>query len=143
MQHYDHNKFKVMLMELYIGNIPKGARPTELKKLIKDTLRDSVFSGLFKRMDASGKLDNGIAVAIHNSKSDSADSYRYGRVSVDSSNLARLVLDNMNGANLRGETLHAREIIARDIERDRRNTTNAIENQMSASERRTADRRRH
>lgn len=140
MQHYNHNNFKVMLMELYIGNIPKGARPTELKKLIKDTLRDSVFSGLFKQMDTSGRLDTGIAVAIHNGSNNSADSYRYGRVSIDSNNLARLVLDNINGANLRGETLNAREIINRNAERDRRNSH---DNELADAERRMADRRRH
>lgn len=142
MQHYNHNNFKVMLMELYIGNIPKGARPTELKKLIKDTLRDSVFSGLFKQMDSSGKLDTGIAVAIHNGKNGTEDSYRYGRVSIDSSNLARLVLDNINGANLRGETLSAREIIARNTGRDRRNTGDA-DGWEADTERRSAERRRH
>jgi len=127
-------------MDLYIGNIPKGARTAELKKLVKDTLRENLFSGMFDRLDHLGRLENGITIDIHTCQDvDESERYRYGHIKIDSSNLARVVLENIEGASLRGETLTVREYVERD---------NCHERRMSASdwqdeERRSAERRRN
>jgi hypothetical protein len=134
---------KGTIMELYIGNIPKGARTSELKKLIKDTLKENVFSRLFDRLAHLGRLDGGISIAIHTTvtRHDTEDKYRYGHIKVDSSNLARLLLENVGGASLRGEALSVREYIPRDTTRDRRCDTASAQH-WQGGERRVAERRR-
>lgn len=125
-------------MDLYIGNIPKGARTAELKKLVKDTLRENVFSGMFDRLAHLGRLDNGISIAIHSCRDQlDAESYRYGHIKIDSRNLARVVLENIGSASLRGESLSVREYVERDNSRDRRYGGN----DWQGEERRSTDRR--
>ena len=47
-------------MDIYIGNIPKGTRPTELKKLLKDSVKASVFSRMFEQAVALGRFDSDV-----------------------------------------------------------------------------------
>lgn len=128
-------------MDLYIGNIPKGARTSELKKLIKDTLRENVFTRLFDQLAHLGRLDKGISIAIHTTRQDAEEKYRYGHIKIDSRNLARVVLESMGGASLRGECLSAREYVPRDHGRDRRNGGHPAQ-AWQGEERRSGDRRR-
>ena len=132
-------------MEIYIGNIPKGARPTELKKLIKETLRANVFEGMYERMAHMGRLEKGVTVAIHNARRNNSRkkrTYRYGRVNIESNNMARVIMDNMTGTSLRGKALKAREFIERKEDRDRRGSGDAS-TWRDSEDRRIVDRRQH
>ena len=51
-------------MEIYIGNIPKGTRPTELKKLLKESVKASVFTRMYEQAVALGRFDNDIEINI-------------------------------------------------------------------------------
>jgi hypothetical protein len=109
-------------MEIYVGNIPKGTRPGEIRKIIKNALKDKVFPRLFEKIVASGQIDKGVGVKIRKAKS-SHGVYRYGHVVVHSSGLGKLALDSLLNAQLRGECLSAREFVTRDRDNDRRTST--------------------
>ena len=51
-------------MNIYISNLPKGARSAELKKLVKESIRELVFSGVYNRASNLGRLDDGVQVKI-------------------------------------------------------------------------------
>ncbi len=106
-------------MEIYVGNIPKGTRPGEIRKIIKNALKEKVFPRLFEKIVASGQIDKGVGVKIRKAKSSNGD-YRYGHVVVHSSGLGRLALDSLLNAELRGKCLSAREFVTRDRDNDRR-----------------------
>jgi hypothetical protein len=106
-------------MEIYVGNIPKGTRPGEIRKIIKNALKEKVFPRLFEKIVASGQIDKGMGVKIRKAKSTNGE-YRYGHVVVHSSGLGRLALDSLLNAQLRGECLSAREFVTRNRGNDRR-----------------------
>jgi hypothetical protein len=106
-------------MEIYVGNIPKGTRPGELRKIIKNAIKGKVFPRLFEKIVASGQIDKGVGVKIHKAKNSNGE-YRYGHVVVHSSGLGKLAMDSLLHAQLRGNCLSAREYITRNRDNDRR-----------------------
>ena len=106
-------------MEIYVGNIPKGTRPGEIRKIIKNAVKEKVFPRLFEKIVATGQIDKGVGVKIRKAKSNNGV-YRYGHVVVHSSGLGKLALDSLLNAELRGECLSAREFVNRDQGNDRR-----------------------
>ena len=106
-------------MEIYVGNIPKGTRPGEIRKIIKNAVKEKVFPRLFEKIVATGQIDKGVGVKIRKAKSTNG-AYRYGHVVVHSSGLGKLALDSLLNAELRGENLNAREFVNRDQGNDRR-----------------------
>jgi RNA recognition motif-containing protein len=106
-------------MDIYIGNIPKGTRPGEIKKLIKKSIKNKVFPRLFEKIVATGQIDKGVGIKIHKTKTVNGE-YNYGHVVVQSSGIGRLAIDSLVNAQLRGNCLNAREFVPRDQNNDRR-----------------------
>ena len=106
-------------MEIYVGNVPKGTRPGELKKLIKSAIKDKVFPRMFDKIVSSGQIDKGVGIKIRKAKTSDGE-YRYGHIVVHSSGLGKLTLDSLLNAELRGECLSAREFVTRNSDNDRR-----------------------
>lgn len=104
-------------MEIYIGNIPKGTRPSEVRKLIKDSVRNRIFDKLFDRIRDLGRLDDGIGIEILTQDS---NQNRYGRLIVTSNRLAQLTLNSLKQAKIRGQKLEVRPFVERDPDNDRR-----------------------
>lgn len=128
-------------MEIYIGNIPKGTRPGELKKIIKEAVKQKVFPRLFEKIDKSGQLDKGVGIKIHKAKSTDGP-YRYGHIVVNSSGLGKLTLDSLIDAEIRGKHLMAREFVERNTDNDRRSANwHEIPSQQNC--RRSKERRRN
>lgn len=108
-------------MEIYIGNIPKGTRPAELKKLLKDSVRENVFTRLFDQMLASGRFDNNVDVNIVKRKRFRKHGYyRYGHITVHSDRIAPVALDALKDRKIRGSELDVRVFSQRNPENDRR-----------------------
>ena len=106
-------------MEIYVGNIPKGTRAGELRKIIKNAIKEKVFPRLYEKIVASGQIDKGVGVKIRKAKTTNGE-YRYGHVVVHSSGLGRLTIDSLLNARLRGNCLSAREFSPRNPANDRR-----------------------
>ena len=113
------SKQGVIWMEIYVGNIPKGTRPGELKKLIKESVKQKVFPRLFDKIVASGHLDKGVGVKILKARSGNGP-YRYGHIVIQSQGLGQLAMDVLLNAQLRGKDLSAREYFKRNRDNDRR-----------------------
>jgi hypothetical protein len=109
-------------MDIYVGNIPKGTRPGEIKNLIKKAIKNKVFPRLFDKIVAKGQIDKGVGIKIHKSKSMDGDGgeYNYGHIVVQSNGIGKLAIDSLIDARIRGSNLSAREFIARDQNNDRR-----------------------
>ena len=106
-------------MDIYVGNIPKGTRPGELKKLIKKAIKNKVFPRLFEKIVATGQIDKGGGIKIHKTSTVNGE-YSYGHIMVQSSGIGRLAIDSLLNAQLRGNCLNAREFVSRDCSNDRR-----------------------
>lgn len=110
-------------MEIYVGNVPKGTRPGELRKIIKNALKEKVFPRLFDKIVASGQIDKGVGVKIRKTKTTNGE-YSYGHIVVHSHGLGKLAMDSLIDAQLRGKNLNAREFITRRQSNDRRTAKN-------------------
>ena len=51
-------------MEIYVGNIPKGTRPSELKKLLKDSVKERVFKRMYEKALELGRFDENLDIRI-------------------------------------------------------------------------------
>lgn len=110
-----------MGMDIYIGNIPKGTRPTELKKLLKDSVKASVFSRMYEQAVALGRFDNDIDVDIIKRKRFKKHGYyRYGHITIKSDRIAPVALEAMQDSKIRGSKLEVREFTQRNSDNDRR-----------------------
>ena len=110
-------------MEIYIGNIPKGTRPTELKKLLKESVKASVFTRMYEQAVALGRFDNDIEINIIKRKRFKKHGYyRYGHVIINSDRIAPVALEAMQDSKIRGTRLEVREFVKRKPENDRRAT---------------------
>ena len=107
-------------MEIYVGNLPKGTRPAELRKLLKDSVQRNIFQKLFNRILSLGRLDQGVHVKIVKAKNHDGDRYRYGRIKIKSQPLGYVALDSLMRAEIRGAPLAVREFVQRDRRKDRR-----------------------
>ena len=106
-------------MDIYVGNIPKGTRPGEIKKLLKQAIKEKVFPRLFEKIVATGQIDKGVGIKIHKTKAVNGE-YIYGHIVVHSPGIGRLAIDSLLKAQLRGSCLSAREFIPRSHNNDRR-----------------------
>ena len=105
----------------YIGNIPKGTRPTELKKLLKDSVKASVFSRMYEQAVALGRFDKDIDIDIVKRKRFKKHGYyRYGHIIIKSDRIAPVALEAMQNSKIRGSKLEVREFILRKPTNDRR-----------------------
>ena len=108
-------------MEIYIGNIPKGTRPTELKKLLKDSVKASVFSRMYEQAVALGRFDNDIEINIVKRKRFKKHGYyRYGHLIINSDRIAPVALEALQDSKIRGSKLEVREFVQRNSANDRR-----------------------
>ena len=108
-------------MEIYIGNIPKGTRPAELKKLLKDSIKESVFNRLFDQAAALGRFDNEMEINIVKRKRFRKHGYyRYGHVVIHSDRIAPVALEALRNRKIRGNDLEVRAFTERNPENDRR-----------------------
>lgn len=124
-------------MEIYIGNIPKGTRPSEVRKLIKDSVKGIIFNRLFDRIRDLGHLDDGIGIEILN-PNNKKSKHRYGHLVVTSHRLGQLTLNALKRAKIRGQALEVRPYIPRDSSNDRRLKPHSWDKQC----RRTLERRK-
>jgi RNA recognition motif-containing protein len=110
-------------MEIYIGNIPKGTRPTELKKLLKDSVKESVFSRMYEKAVELGRFDNDIEVNIVKRKRFKKHGYyRYGHLVINSDRIAPVALEALQDSKIRGSKLEIREFVERNSGNDRRSS---------------------
>ena len=108
-------------MEIYIGNIPKGTRPTELKKLLKESVKASVFTRMYEQAVALGRFDNDIEINIVKRKRFKKHGYyRYGHVVINSDRIAPVALEALQDSKIRGSKLEVREFVERSSGNDRR-----------------------
>lgn len=110
-------------MEIYIGNIPKGTRPAELKKLLKDSIKQTVFSRLFDQAASLGRFDNNVEINIVKRKRFRRHGYyRYGHVIINSDRIAPVALEalSLRDCKIRGNNLEIRTFSERNPDNDRR-----------------------
>ena len=128
-------------MDIYIGNIPKGTRPSELKELLKDSVKERVFKRMFEKAVKLGRFDDDLDIKIVKRKRFGKRTYyRYGQISVQSNRIAPLALDSLKNAQIRGNLLEVREFVDRNPENERR-STNWRELPWKGKSRRKAERR--
>lgn len=108
-------------MEIYIGNIPKGTQPSELKKLLKDSVRERVFKRMFEKALELGRFDNDLEVNIVKQKRfGKRGYYRFGQISIQSNRIFAVALESLKNSQIRGSKLEIRQFIERNPENDRR-----------------------
>lgn len=108
-------------MDIYIGNIPKGTRPTELRKLLKDSVKASVFNRMYEQAVALGRFDDDIDIDIIKRKRFKKHGYyRYGHIIIKSDRIASVALDAMKDSKIRGSKLEIRKFEERNSANDRR-----------------------
>lgn len=128
-------------MDIYIGNIPKGTRPGELKKLLKERIKHCVFERVYQQAVALGRFDQNIKVEIRKQKYfNRKGHYRFGHICVYSDRIGQVALDSLKNAEIRGSTIHAREFILRNENNDRRLASSDHQSHNGIS-RRAKDRR--
>lgn len=126
-------------MEIFVGNIPEGTRAAELRKLLKVTLKGTVFRRVLNKVIKDGALDHGASFKITNKKLNGA-TFRYGHVVIPSDSLAHVALESLADAALRGSKLEVREYIKRNPSNDRR-AINRDESSLNRPERNRPERR--
>lgn len=124
-------------MDIYVGNIPKGTRPAEIKKLVKETFRGHIFTRIYDRMLSLGRFEQGIAININKKKGRAGG--RYGRIRFQSKRMGELALEILVGSELRGEGISVRPYVERSAENDRRQSGS----DWNGRNRRKKERRRH
>lgn len=108
-------------MDIYIGNIPKGTRPTEIRKLLKDSVKANVFSRMYEHAVSLGRFDDDIEINIFKRKRFKKHGYyRYGHVVINSDRIAPVALEALQDSKIRGTKLEIREFVERNAENDRR-----------------------
>ena len=127
-------------MDIYVGNIPKGTRPAELRKLLKDSVKKCLFRRVFNKALSLGRLDNDVGIDICTHKKGDSN-YRYGHVSIVSDRLAQVAFDSIDGTAIRGERLYIRKFASRSSKNDRR-ADNWRKASWHKTERRSVERRK-
>lgn len=128
-------------MEIYIGNIPKGTRASEVKKLMRSSLKEHIFTGLFNRIVNLGRLDKDVKIKIIKYKpKNGGNDYRYGRVNMKSDRLAQASVGFLKGSAIRGNVLQIRPFVTRSDANDRRQP-DWRENEWNKKQRRISERR--
>ena len=128
-------------MEIYIGNIPKGTRPSELKKLLKDSVKERVFKRMFEKALELGRFDDDLEINIIKRKRfGKRGYYRFGQMSVQSNRIAPVALESMKNSQIRGNQLEIRQFVDRNPDNDRR-SDNWPEQPWKGKSRRKGERR--
>lgn len=128
-------------MNIYIGNIPKGTRPSELRKLLKDSVKDSIFQRVFEHALALGRFDDDVDINIVKCKRFKKHGYyRYGHMIINSDRIAPVALESMKDSKIRGSKLEVRAFVERNPANDRR-AANWQELPWNRRQRRKLDRR--
>jgi len=128
-------------MDIYIGNVPKGTRPAELRKLLKDSVKDSVFQRVFEQALALGRFDDDVDIQIIKRKRFKKHGYyRYGHIVINSDRIAPVALESLKESRIRGTKLEVREFVKRNTDNDRRKL-NGQEVAWNKRQRRKTDRR--
>jgi len=125
-------------MEIYMGNIPKGTRPSEIRKLVKESFRGHIFDKIYDRMISLGRFEQGMAVNIK--KIHSRGGGRYGRIRFYSQRMGEVALEILRGSEIRGAGISVRPYIQRKTVNDRRQHSTS---NWNGAERRKKERRRH
>ena len=108
-------------MQIYVSNIPKGTRPAEIKKLLRDSFKDHVFGKLYEHMLNRGAFEDDVDIDIvHHKPNGTNHDYRYGHLSISSKGLARVAIEALEGREIRGSTISARPYTPRESRNDRR-----------------------
>ena len=128
-------------MDIYVGNLPKGTRPAEIKKLIKESFRGHIFQGLYNRILNLGRFDRDMAVNIH--KKSGRRGYRYGKIHFNSDRMGLLALDILEGSRIRGMGLAVRAYAERTRDSERRVDTQTAAQWSGPERRKRKERRRH
>ena len=125
------------IMDIYIGNIPKGTKPSELKKLLKERIKDCVFRRVYEQAAALGRFDKNIKIQIRKQKFlNRRGYYRFGHMNFLSDRIGQVALDSLDNAVIRGETITARKFVERDHANDRRSSLSEDTRKYSDSRRR-------
>ena len=128
-------------MHIYVGNIPKGTRPAEIKKLLRESCKEHVFSKLYEHMINQGTFEEGIDIDILRFKPHEDDEdYRYGHLNIAAQGLAQVAIEALDGCELRGSAISVRPYTLRKPHNDRRRP-DWREIPWSGTCRRTSDRR--
>lgn len=129
-------------MNIYVGNLPKGTRPAEIMKLIKESFRGHIFQGLYARMLDLGRFEAGVAVDIHQQRG--RRGHRYSKIHFRSERMGRVALEVMDGTQIRGMGLAVRAYVERQAENDRRRNNATSDSLWPYADRRhKSERRRH
>lgn len=108
-------------MEIYVGNIPKGTRPSELKKLLKDSVKERVFKRMYEKALELGRFDENLDIKIVKQKRFGKHGYyRFGQISIESNRIAPVALESLKNSQIRGNDLDIREFVERNPANDRR-----------------------
>jgi len=130
-------------MEIYIGNIPKGTRPAEIKKLLKESIRPNIFQRLYDKIVSLGRLDNDVDIEIYTSKDKTRrKSYRYGQITIKSHRMGPVALEALHNTSIRGSVLNVRKLVVRKSANERR-TTSSSDIPWTGKSRRKKERRKH
>lgn len=124
-------------MDIYLGNIPKGTRPAEIKRLVKESFRGHIFERIYERMLSLGRFEQGMAINIKNRRS--REGGRYGRIHFHSRLMGEFALEILDGSEIRGEGISVRPFVLRDSNNDRRHR----DRPWDGKDRRRKERRRH
>jgi len=107
-------------MNIYVGNIPKGTRPGELNKLVKDSVKERVFKRLYEQALALGRFDDMEIKIIKRKREGKRGYYRFGQITIPSNRIAPLAFDSIKNSEIRGAKLEIRKFVERNPENDRR-----------------------
>lgn len=107
-------------MNIYVGNIPKGTRPAELSKLVKDSVKTRVFTRLYEQALALGRFDDMEIKITKRKRQGKRGYYRFGQITIPSARIAPVALESLNNSEIRGAKLEVREFIERNADNDRR-----------------------
>ncbi|WP_455223457.1 hypothetical protein [Kaarinaea lacus] len=107
-------------MNIYVGNIPKGTRPGELSKLVKDSVKARVFTRLYEQALALGRFDDMEIKITKRKRQGKRGYYRFGQITIPSARIAPVALESLRNSEIRGTKLEIRQFVERNSENDRR-----------------------
>lgn len=129
-------------MDIFMGNIPKGTRPAEIKKLLKESIRTNIFRRLYDKLTDLGRFEQGVDIELHN-QNGRRGAYRYGQIRFRSERLARLALDVLSDSHIRGNGLSVRAYVKRSATNDPRGKNNDPDGWGNENRRKKDRRKKH
>lgn len=127
-------------MDIYIGNLPEQLKPAELRKIVNYVMFPSNFSDLVKRIVRNkDRIAHSEFDVINTTLGD--QTIRYARAVIQPDYVARRVLQRLDHLTFRGNSLRAREYVARTPANERRRNASSSLYAVAAYNRRVAERR--